>query len=108
TALVKTGSRMDEMIFEEFKGTGNMELRLRRELADKRIFPAIDVDASSTRRGELLMQKIELMIVWKLPRGTSGLDSQQGIELVLDKLKQSKNNPEFLRQISTTMPSVEG
>jgi len=108
TALVETGSRMDEVIFEEFKGTGNMELRLRRELADKRIFPAIDVDASSTRREELLMPKDELMIVWKLRRVLSGLDSQQGIELVLDKLKQSKNNPEFLRQISTTMPSVEG
>lgn len=108
TALVETGSRMDEVIFEEFKGTGNMELRLRRELADKRIFPAIDVDASSTRREELLMPKDELMIMWKLRRVLSGLDSQQGIELVLDKLKQSKNNHEFLRQISTTMPSIDG
>lgn len=104
TALVETGSRMDEVIFEEFKGTGNMELRLRRELSDKRIFPAIDVDASSTRREELLMPKEELAVVWKLRRVLSGLDTQQGIELVLDKLKKSTSNVEFLKQISTTMP----
>lgn len=105
TALVETGSRMDEVIFEEFKGTGNMELRLRRELADKRIFPAIDLDASSTRREELLMGKDELAVVWKLRRVLSGLDSQQGIELVLDKLKKTTSNVEFLKQISTTMPN---
>jgi len=104
TALVETGSRMDEVIFEEFKGTGNWELRLRREFADKRIFPAIDVDASSTRREELLMGRDELGIVWKLRRLLSGLEGQQGLELVLDKLKKSSSNGEFLMQINKTMP----
>ena len=104
TALIETGSRMDEVIFEEFKGTGNMELRLRREFADKRIFPAIDVDASGTRREELLMGKDELTIVWKLRRVLSGLDGQQGLELMLEKLKSTKSNMEFLMQISKTMP----
>ena len=106
TALVETGSRMDEVIFEEFKGTGNMELRLRREFADKRIFPAIDVSASSTRREELLIDKDELAIVWKLRRLLSGLEGSQGLELVLDKLKKSSTNAEFLLQINKTMPEV--
>ena len=104
TALVETGSRMDEVIFEEFKGTGNWELRLRRDLADKRIFPAVDVDASSTRREELLMGKDELAVVWKLRRVLSGLESQQGLELILDKLKKTTSNVEFLMQINTTLP----
>jgi transcription termination factor Rho len=104
TALVETGSRMDEVIFEEFKGTGNMELRLRRDFADKRIFPAIDVDASSTRREELLMAKDELAVVWKLRRVLSGLEGQQGLELMLDRLKKSPTNIEFLLQINKTMP----
>ncbi|WP_254052109.1 transcription termination factor Rho [Aeromicrobium sp. A1-2] len=104
TALVETGSRMDEVIFEEFKGTGNWELRLRRDLADKRIFPAVDVDASSTRREELLMGKDELAVVWKLRRVLSGLESQQGLELILDKLKKTTSNTEFLMQINTTLP----
>ena len=104
TALVETGSRMDEVIFEEFKGTGNWELRLRRDFADKRIFPAIDVDASSTRREELLMAKDELAVVWKLRRVLSGLEGQQGLELILDKLKKTSNNVEFLMQINTTLP----
>ncbi|MET0820537.1 MAG: transcription termination factor Rho [Aeromicrobium sp.] len=107
TALVETGSRMDEVIFEEFKGTGNWELRLRRDLADKRIFPAIDVTASSTRREELLMGKDELAIVWKLRRVLAGLESQQGLELVLDKLKKSSTNAEFLMQITKTLPADE-
>jgi len=106
TALVETGSRMDEVIFEEFKGTGNMELRLRREFADKRIFPAIDVSASSTRREELLIDKDELAIIWKLRRLLSGLEGSQGLELVLDKLKKSSTNAEFLLQINKTMPEV--
>ena len=106
TALVETGSRMDEVIFEEFKGTGNMELRLRREFADKRIFPAIDVSASSTRREELLIDKDELAIVWKLRRLLSGLEGSQGLELVLDKLKKANSNTEFLLQINKTMPEV--
>jgi transcription termination factor Rho len=104
TALIDTGSRMDEVIFEEFKGTGNSEIRLRREFADKRIFPAIDVDASSTRREELLMAKDELAVVWKLRRVLSGLEGQQGLELVLEKLKKTANNIEFLMQINKTMP----
>ncbi|RLV56814.1 transcription termination factor Rho [Aeromicrobium phragmitis] len=104
TALVETGSRMDEVIFEEFKGTGNWELRLRRDFAEKRIFPAIDVAASSTRREELLMAKDELAIVWKLRRVLSGLEGQQGLELVLDKLKKTSSNVEFLMQINKTMP----
>ncbi len=104
TALVETGSRMDEVIFEEFKGTGNWELRLRRDFADKRIFPAVDVDASSTRREELLMGKDELAVVWKLRRVLSGLESQQGLELILDKLKKTTSNVEFLMQINTTLP----
>jgi transcription termination factor Rho len=102
TALIETGSKMDEVIFEEFKGTGNMELRLRREYADKRIFPAIDVDASGTRREELLMSKDELAIVWKLRRVLSALDGQQALELLLDKLKQTKSNIEFLIQVNKT------
>ena len=106
TALVETGSRMDEVIFEEFKGTGNMELRLRREFADKRIFPAIDVSASSTRREELLIDKDELAIVWKLRRLLSGLEGSQGLELVLDKLKKANSNTEFLLQINKTLPEV--
>ena len=107
TALVETGSRMDEVIFEEFKGTGNMELRLRREYADKRIFPAIDVSASSTRREELLMDKEELAIVWKLRRLLAGLEGLQGLELVLERLKKSTSNAEFLLQITKTMPEAD-
>lgn len=108
TALIETGSRMDEVIFEEFKGTGNWELRLRREYADKRIFPAIDVDASSTRREELLLAKDELAVVWKLRRVLSGLEGQQGLELVLEKLKKTNSNIEFLMQINKTMPGAGG
>ncbi len=104
TALIETGSKMDEVIFEEFKGTGNLELRLRREFADKRIFPAIDVDASGTRREELLMTSEELQIVWKLRRVLSALDGQQALELLLDKLKKTRSNVEFLRQVQNTTP----
>ncbi|MDT0341438.1 transcription termination factor Rho [Streptomyces sp. DSM 44938] len=105
TALVDTGSRMDEVIFEEFKGTGNMELKLDRKLADKRIFPAVDVDASSTRKEEILMGAEELAIVWKLRRVLHALDQQQAIELLLDKMKQTKSNAEFLLQIQKTTPT---
>ncbi|MFJ2575746.1 transcription termination factor Rho [Kitasatospora aureofaciens] len=104
TALVETGSRMDEVIFEEFKGTGNMELKLDRKLSDKRIFPAVDVDASSTRKEEILLGSEELGIVWKLRRVLHALDSQQAIELLLDKMKQTKSNAEFLMQIAKTTP----
>jgi transcription termination factor Rho len=105
TALVETGSKMDEVIFEEFKGTGNMELRLRREFSEKRIFPAIDVDASSTRREELLMSREELAIVWKLRRVLSGLESLQGLEMLLDRLRKTQSNNEFLAAITKTIPS---
>ncbi|MFH8841291.1 transcription termination factor Rho [Streptomyces sp. NPDC017868] len=104
TALVDTGSRMDEVIFEEFKGTGNMELKLDRKLADKRIFPAVDVDASGTRKEEILLGSDELSITWKLRRVLHALDQQQAIELLLDKLKQTKSNGEFLLQIQKTTP----
>ncbi|MFF8408108.1 transcription termination factor Rho [Streptomyces omiyaensis] len=104
TALVDTGSRMDEVIFEEFKGTGNMELKLDRKLADKRIFPAVDVDASGTRKEEILLGSDELAVTWKLRRVLHALDQQQAIELLLDKLKQTKSNGEFLLQIQKTTP----
>jgi transcription termination factor Rho len=105
TALVETGSRMDEVIFEEFKGTGNMELKLDRRLADKRVFPAVDVDASGTRKEELLMTKEELAIVWKLRRVLHALDTQQGIELLISKLRETSTNYEFLRQVQQTTPA---
>ena len=102
TALVETGSKMDEVIFEEFKGTGNMELKLDRRFADKRIFPAVDVDASGTRKEEILMGTEELNIVWKLRRVLHALDSQQALELLLEKMKGTKSNVEFLMQIQKT------
>jgi transcription termination factor Rho len=108
TALVETGSRMDEVIFEEFKGTGNMELKLDRRLADKRIFPAVDVDASGTRKEELLMSSEELKIVWKLRRVLHALDPQQAIELLLNKLRENRSNYEFLLQVQKTTPTAPG
>ncbi|USQ78089.1 transcription termination factor Rho [Ornithinimicrobium cryptoxanthini] len=102
TALVETGSKMDEVIFEEFKGTGNMELRLSRQLADRRIFPAIDVNPSGTRREEILMGGDELKIMWKLRRVLSALDSMQAVELLLDRLRKTKSNHEFLVQVQQT------
>ena len=102
TALIETGSRMDEVIFEEFKGTGNMELRLRRELADKRVFPAVDVDASGTRKEEILMSPEELKIVWQLRRVLHALDVQQALELLIEKMKDTKSNAEFLLQVQKT------
>ena len=108
TALVETGSRMDEVIFEEFKGTGNMELKLDRRLADKRVFPAVDVDASGTRKEDLLMSAEELKIVWKLRRVLHALDQQQSIELLLNKLRETQSNNEFLLQVQQTAPAVGG
>ncbi len=103
TALVETGSRMDEVIFEEFKGTGNMELRLDRRLAERRIYPAIDVDASSTRHEELLFQGLQLQNVWKLRRVLSAMASEgggaSGLELLLDRMRTFKSNKEFLAEI---------
>ena len=105
SALVETGSKMDEVIFEEFKGTGNMELRLSRQLAERRIFPAIDLNASGTRREELLFKPEELRIMWRLRRVLGTLDQQQGLELFLDKLKETQSNAEFLMLIQKTTPS---
>ena len=104
TALVETGSKADEVIFEEFKGTGNMELKLSRMLADKRIFPAVDVDASGTRREEILIPPDELKINWTLRRVMSALDQQQAIELLLSKLRETHSNVEFLLQVQKTTP----
>ncbi|MDN3494575.1 transcription termination factor Rho [Planococcus sp. APC 4015] len=105
TALVETGSKMDDVIFEEFKGTGNSELRLSRQLADKRIFPAVDVNASSTRREEMLLSSDEVKITWKLRRALAGLDPQQALEVVLGKLKETQSNVEFLVQMQKSIPA---
>jgi len=108
TALVETGSKMDEVIFEEFKGTGNMELRLSRQLADKRIFPAVDVNASGTRREEMLMGVDETKVNWKLRRALAGLETQQALELVLTQLKDTSSNVEFLMKIQKSLPGASG
>ena len=113
TALVETGSRMDEVIFEEFKGTGNMELRLDRRLAEKRIFPAIDVDGSSTRNEELLRDRKQVEASWKLRKVVSGMNdpgdgkaaggsSAAGIEMLVERLKSFKTNAEFLAEVAKT------
>lgn len=102
TALVETGSRMDEVIFEEFKGTGNMELRLSRHLADKRIFPAVDVNESGTRREENLLSPDEVKIMWRLRRVLAGLDQQQALEVLTSKLRDTPTNVQFLMQVQKT------
>ncbi|MGH3659029.1 MAG: transcription termination factor Rho, partial [Micromonosporaceae bacterium] len=104
TALVETGSTMDTVIFEEFKGTGNSELKLDRKIADRRVWPAVDVNASSTRKEEILLAADELVVVHKLRRVLAGLDTQQALDLLLDRLKQNKTNIEFLRQIAQSTP----
>ncbi len=101
TALIDTGSRMDDVFFEEFKGTGNMELRLRRDLAEKRLYPAVDVAASGTRRDDLLMTPDEYAAVGQLRRGLSSLEPQQALELLLERTRKTSSNAEFLRQIQT-------
>src|SRR5262245_18467968 len=98
---------MDEVIFEEFKGTGNMELRLRRELADKRLFPAVDVDASSTRKEEILLAPDELKIIWQLRRVLPALEPQQALELIMQQLRKSRSNVEFLLQVQKTTLGAE-
>jgi len=99
TALVETGSRMDEVIFEEFKGTGNMELRLDRKLANRRIYPAINIEDSSTRKEELLMDPSEAQRVWQVRSILNALESSQKIELLIQKLKETRTNSEFLREL---------
>ncbi len=110
TALVETGSKMDEVIFEEFKGTGNMELRLDRRLAERRIYPAIDVNASSTRHEELLFERIQLQQVWKLRRVLNALaqdgNAAPGLELLMDKIKSTVSNDEFLAEIAKNPSST--
>jgi transcription termination factor Rho len=96
TALIDTGSKMDEVIFEEFKGTGNMELQLDRKLANKRVYPAIDVPASGTRREDLLMREDELQRVWILRKFMSDMNSNEAMEFLLSKMKGTRNNEEFL------------
>ena len=100
TALVETGSKMDEVIFEEFKGTGNMEVHLDRKLADRRIYPAIDVERSGTRKEELLFDRKELAQVWKLRRVLLALESGAALELLIDRLKNSNSNEEFLADVA--------
>ncbi|MGH2754722.1 MAG: transcription termination factor Rho, partial [Actinomycetota bacterium] len=100
TALIETGSRMDDVIFEEFKGTGNWELRLDRKLSEKRIFPAIDIQASGTRKEELLLTPEELQLVWRLRRVLHALADGGALELLVDKMKATQGNAQFLREIS--------
>ncbi|MBA2309638.1 MAG: transcription termination factor Rho, partial [Pseudonocardiales bacterium] len=107
TALVETGSTMDTVIFEEFKGTGNAELKLDRKIADKRVFPAVDVDASGTRKEELLLSPDELAVTVKLRRVLSALDDQQALDLLLDRLRKSRTNIEFLMQVAKSTPGVD-
>jgi transcription termination factor Rho len=107
TALVDTGSRMDEVIFEEFKGTGNMELHLDRRLADKRIFPAIEIERSGTRKEELLMTPDEAQQVWKLRRVLHALDSAAALELLIAKIKETKANASFLKDVSKSRTAEE-
>jgi transcription termination factor Rho len=106
TAMVETGSTGDTVIFEEFKGTGNAELKLDRKIAERRVFPAVDVNPSGTRKDELLLNADEAAVLHKLRRVLSGLDSHQAIDLLIDRLKKSKNNLEFLIQVSKTAPGA--
>ncbi len=107
TALVDTGSRMDEVIFEEFKGTGNMEIHLDRRLADKRIFPSIDIDRSGTRKEELLMDPEEAQLVWRLRRVLHALDPTAAIELLIGKMRETKTNSQFLKDVAKSPAAVD-
>ena len=100
TALVDTGSRMDDVIFEEFKGTGNMELHLERKLVDKRVFPAIDINKSGTRKEELLMDAADLSRIWVLRKVLNPLSPVESMELLLEKLSKTKSNADFLNSLS--------
>ena len=106
TALVETGSRMDDVIYEEFKGTGNMELHLDRKLSEKRIFPAIDINKSGTRREELLLNKKELESIWTIRRAMSNMGTAEVTEWMIDKLVKTKNNAEFVSSINIKQSAV--
>ena len=103
TALVETGSKMDEVIFEEFKGTGNMELKLSRELAEKRMFPAIDINATGTRREELLISPSDLSVIYRLRRALGGLDVEEAYQTLIPRLRQTSSNREFLNIIAKSV-----
>ena len=107
TALIETGSRMDDVIFEEFKGTGNMELILDRRLAERRIFPALDVKRSGTRREELLLSKEELELMWNFRRVTSGLGSVEVTEMLIDAMKKTKTNADLLRALPSCFRGLD-
>jgi len=102
TALIETGSRMDEVIFEEFKGTGNMEINLDRRLSDRRLFPAINIKKSGTRREDLLLTEEELQKMWILRKVINPMDDVEIIELLIDRMSKSKNNADFLRSMNTS------
>jgi transcription termination factor Rho len=103
TALIDTGSRMDEVIYEEFKGTGNMELHLSRALAESRIFPAIDIHRSGTRREELLLKKEDLERIWMLRKLLANVDTQEAAQMVIDRIKNTRSNKEFLKIIDQVL-----
>ncbi|MBT1177190.1 transcription termination factor Rho [Bifidobacterium callimiconis] len=107
SALVETGSKMDEVIFEEFKGTGNMELRLSRELSEKRLFPAIDINASGTRREELITPPAELAVIYRLRRLFGGMEPEQAYQTLVPRLKKTATNREFLAAINSTIPQAQ-
>jgi len=106
SALIETGSKMDEVIFEEFKGTGNCEIRLDRKLEQKRVFPAIDIEASGTRKEELILDREELAIIWKLRRVLNALEGPASVELLIDKMKQTRSNNQFLLAIQKSNMSA--
>ncbi|MGH9286585.1 MAG: transcription termination factor Rho, partial [Acidimicrobiales bacterium] len=110
TALVETGSKADDVIFEEFKGTGNMELRLDRKLAERRLYPAIDVNASSTRHEELLFDRRQIELVWRLRRVLNGLADDgtpaRSLELLMEKIKTTRSNEEFLAEVAKAQGTI--
>ncbi len=101
TALIETGSRMDEVIFEEFKGTGNMEINLDRKLSDRRLFPAVSIKKSGTRKEELLLTEEEMQKIWVLRKVINPMDDTEIMELLIDRMKKTKNNEAFLRSMNT-------
>ena len=108
SALVETGSKMDEVIFEEFKGTGNMELRLSRDLADKRLFPAVDINASGTRREELITPTADLPVIYRLRRLFGGLEPEQAYQTLIPRLKKTASNRDFLAAITQQTNGTTG